>query len=443
MLDQEFPARLLEIEDVPPILYVKGNSQILNSKCAALVGTRKSSTAGEEMCGIAASVLVEEGFAVVSGLALGIDSAAHVRTLGEKGNTVAVLAHGLDRVTPSQNEVLAEKILQSGGALVSEHPPGVPPMKAEYVRRNRIQSGMSLCSIIAESGEAGGSIHQATFTVRQGRKLFVIFPPRPPEGFNTSGALHLIHSLNATPVSSREELRKFLRELNQLGPPVLEKPRGNIFVEASLFELSETGAKTTYRGLIPTEGVRLHLGDYELVTPLPPKYDCFATLELTRKSTSFRSHARWQWQQWIQKQEFSDRNLGYSVEMSDAGRHFISSPGESPLISDKLPPAGKELDALIVAEVFDGNPPVALFSPSINADHAALLIPELEANGFSVSTKGLVVGGKIASEDQAMFHFRVEKSGDFMAMQSHRSKAEWCRIVCETSIRAMRLSRKH
>lgn len=438
MVDQEFPARLLEIDDVPPVIYVKGNPDAIHGRCAALVGTRKASRAGEEMCGIAASVLVEEGFSVVSGLALGIDSAAHLRAITEKGKTVAVLAHGLDRVTPAQNEVLAEKILSTGGALVSEHPPGVPPMKAEYVRRNRIQSGMSLCSIIAESGEVGGSIHQAKFTVRQGRKLFVICPNRPPDGFNLSGAVFLIRSLNATPVASREQLRKFLKELEQIPEPTRDRPYGHVFADASLFELGEHGARTIYRGLLPPDGVQIDLGEYALKLGAPAKYDTFATLELTRKTTSFKVHSRWQWQDRIKKEEFPDRNLGFRVELRDAGGHFVTGRGEAPLLVERFPAPGADLDALVVAEVFEGIAPQTPFSPSTDSTHAAQLITRLIEAGFLVVTNGPLASSKSLP---GMMRFGVESQDGFSTMQSSRLAGEWPRMVCEVTIRAMRRTR--
>src|SRR5690606_7231760 len=113
--------------------------------------------------------LARRGYVVVSGLALGTDMMAHLGVLDVGGKTVAVMAHGLHMVSPPSNTDLGEEIVRKGGALLSEHPPGTPPRRAEFVKRNRLQSGMSLASIVVESGVSGGAIHQARFTKQQQR----------------------------------------------------------------------------------------------------------------------------------------------------------------------------------------------------------------------------------------------------------------------------------
>jgi DNA processing protein len=156
-----------------------------------------------------AELLALNDITVVSGLALGIDTEAHIGALSGRGGTVAILAHGLDQITPSSNRPLADKILANGGVLLSEHPPGVPPRRAEYVRRNRLQSGMSVCSIVVESGREGGAIHQARFTRSQGRDLFTVVPPKGMAGaaaFNNDGAEYLTSEMNARALTKREDL---------------------------------------------------------------------------------------------------------------------------------------------------------------------------------------------------------------------------------------------
>lgn len=211
--DKGYPSRLKAISDYPPILYVKGDIDAMRCDGFAVVGTREASKLGMSWAKQIASIVCEYQLSVVSGLALGIDSAAHEGALKVGGRTIAVLAHGLDRVTPARNKDLAEQILGGGGALVSEHAPGVPPRKAEYVRRNRIQSGMSLCSIIVESGETGGAMHQGKFTRDQGHPLFCTFPDESVRGsgeFNYNGAKKLISEMNAKPIADSTELKEFI-----------------------------------------------------------------------------------------------------------------------------------------------------------------------------------------------------------------------------------------
>jgi DNA processing protein len=213
LLEDSYPRRLRSIKDAPPILYYKGSVDALQKSGCAVVGTRKASEVGTKIAHKIAVHLSVKGYSVVSGLALGIDSAAHRGALSAWGTTVAVMAHGLDTIHPRSNNLLAQEILESGGALLSEHQPGVPPRPAEFVRRNRIQSGMSICSIIVESGTKGGAIHQANFTVDQGRPLYVVSPDMnnpQTHGFNMQGATSLIENNGAVPLNNSEELIEIL-----------------------------------------------------------------------------------------------------------------------------------------------------------------------------------------------------------------------------------------
>lgn len=206
--DDSYPNRLRDIEDAPPIIYVKGALSALDLTCVAVVGTRQASERGKQAASTIAQSLAKNKYGVVSGLALGIDAAAHAGALAAHGVTIAVMAHGLDTVAPTSHRKLAKEIIETGGALISEHPPGVPPRPAEFVRRNRIQSGMSLGSIIVESGEVGGAIHQANFTRMQGRLLWVVYPreTKEVEGFNYSGARYLMEKNSAHAISGTRDL---------------------------------------------------------------------------------------------------------------------------------------------------------------------------------------------------------------------------------------------
>jgi len=221
VLDKEYPPRLREIPDYPPVIFVKGSAAALRSLSVAVVGTREASELGKAYASEIAELIAEEGLSVVSGLAFGIDTAAHLGALRAHGLTTAVLAHGLDRVYPAANSGLAEKILDSGGALVSEHRPGVPPYKPEFVRRNRIQSGMASASIMVESGWEGGSIHQARFAHSQGRPLFVVSPPRDSTAgtrFNYRGAHRIIEEFGARVIETQSDVAKLSYSLRMSGP---------------------------------------------------------------------------------------------------------------------------------------------------------------------------------------------------------------------------------
>ncbi|WP_079246994.1 DNA-processing protein DprA [Sphingomonas turrisvirgatae] len=212
-LDGDYPAALRFIEDFPPILYYKGDVAALREVGAAVVGTRDASALGLSWARQISEVLASAGFTIVSGLALGIDTAAHEGALRGGGRTVAVLAHGLHQASPVSNKELAARIIAGGGAWISEHPPGTPPRRAEFVRRNRMQSGMSVCSIVVESGYEGGAIHQGNFTSKQGRKLFCVVPDPNvlhDKLFNLDGARRLMAEFKAEPLRNSGQLRKIL-----------------------------------------------------------------------------------------------------------------------------------------------------------------------------------------------------------------------------------------
>ena len=213
-LDDEYPSLLREIKDYPPLLYVRGKIAALSKTGCAVVGTREASRLGISWAKQISEIFTNNDFCVVSGLALGIDAAAHRGALDNGGTTIAVMAHGLDTITPGSNKELAQEILENGGALIAEHPPGTPPRRPEYVLRNRIQSGLSVCSIIVESGESGGAMHEARFTNDQDRKLYCIVPDENVDGFsefNLGGARKLMSELAALPIHNSKDLRTIIR----------------------------------------------------------------------------------------------------------------------------------------------------------------------------------------------------------------------------------------
>lgn len=215
ILDAVYPRRLRTIPDAPPIVFVRGSVAALSEVGCAVVGTREASELGLRIARKISMALANAGLSTISGLARGIDASAHEGALEARGITVAVLAHGLDTVAPTSHRKLAERIVETGGALISEHEPGVPPRPPEFVRRNRLQSGMALCSIMVESGEVGGSIHQAKFTRDQGRPLVAILPTI--EGtqfgdFRRAGGERIAREYGALAVANTDELMSLIVE---------------------------------------------------------------------------------------------------------------------------------------------------------------------------------------------------------------------------------------
>jgi DNA processing protein len=173
-----YPECLSMIADPPVLLHVKGNIDALNKDSIAIVGTRKPSDFGKTHAKKIAGLFAKEGYVVVSGLAEGIDSAAHMGALETNGLTVAVLAHGLDSVYPYNNRKLADTIIKNNGALVSEYPFGTKIFRSSFVERDRIQSGLSLGVFVIETGIKGGTMHTVGFCEKQKRVLIVMQHPR-------------------------------------------------------------------------------------------------------------------------------------------------------------------------------------------------------------------------------------------------------------------------
>ncbi len=172
--DEEYPPLLKEIPAAPQILYVRGNAQALKALSVSIVGARRCSIYGSSVADELAGRCAGFGITVVSGLARGIDTAAHRGVLKAGGVTVAVLGNGLSRVYPPENESLANQIVASGGAIVSEFPMGVPPHAGNFPRRNRIISGLSLGTVVVEAAERSGALITVRYALEQGREVFAV-----------------------------------------------------------------------------------------------------------------------------------------------------------------------------------------------------------------------------------------------------------------------------
>lgn len=171
--DDDFPHLLNEIPSPPKQLYVDGDAEVLHLPALAIVGSRNPSKGGERNAFEFARHLASVGFTIVSGLAQGIDTAAHRGALAAGGRTIAFLGHGIDRVYPASNKQLAEEIASSG-ALVSEFPLGTHPGKEHFPQRNRLISGLSLGTLVVEAARRSGSLITARLAAEQGREVFAL-----------------------------------------------------------------------------------------------------------------------------------------------------------------------------------------------------------------------------------------------------------------------------
>lgn len=187
--DPLFPKLVLQIQPLPCILYYCGNPALFNSNSLAVIGSRKATQYGLSQAVLMSSQLAGYGLTIVSGLARGIDSAAHQGALDAGGNTVAVLGSGLDVVYPRENARLYQEIKEKG-LVVSEYPPGTGPLKQNFPIRNRIISGMSRGVFVIEAQAASGTLITCDYALEQGKDVFAL--PGPVTSPNSIGTLRLI-----------------------------------------------------------------------------------------------------------------------------------------------------------------------------------------------------------------------------------------------------------
>ena len=171
--DENYPRRLKDIDQPPPVLYLRGDLTPGDEWAVAIVGTRRITSYGRQVTEEVASTLARNGVTVVSGLARGVDAVAHQAALNAGGRTLAVLGNGVDRIYPPENRRLAEQII-SQGALISDYPLGTPPEGTNFPPRNRIISGLALAVVVVEAGLDSGALITSTFAVEQGRDVFAV-----------------------------------------------------------------------------------------------------------------------------------------------------------------------------------------------------------------------------------------------------------------------------
>ena len=204
--DSDYPPYLNEIYAPPPVLYIKGNRSVFKKHAISVVGTRHPTSYGKQAAVSITTGLVEHNLAIVSGLALGIDTIAHETTIKNNGFTVAVLGSGIDKIYPRDNQVLAEKISQKG-ILVSEFPLGTAPEAFNFPRRNRIISGLSAAVLVVEAPERSGSLITAHYALQQGRDIFAV--PGPITSPLSAGTFNLLKD-GAIPARSGKEIAECL-----------------------------------------------------------------------------------------------------------------------------------------------------------------------------------------------------------------------------------------
>tara|TARA_B100000700_G_scaffold161345_1_gene178638 strand:+ start:4501 stop:5178 length:678 start_codon:yes stop_codon:yes gene_type:complete len=202
--DALYPNHLASIMAPPRTIWAMGNLELLGAPGVSVVGARDASSTGLTIAQRISSFLALNNIPVVSGLALGIDAAAHKGAVEVNGPTIAVLASGVDIFTPKSNSALAQQILNTGGLIVSEQPPGSPARKQNFVPRNRIQVGLSSSSVIVECAEKSGTMTHAKFCLEERHPLFTVIPDNAPANMNLSGARHLT-SMGAKIIRSKDD----------------------------------------------------------------------------------------------------------------------------------------------------------------------------------------------------------------------------------------------
>ena len=206
--DKKYPKLLKEIFTPPPVLYLRGN--IDTNPSIGVVGTRKFSPYGKQAVENIVRELALSNITIVSGLALGIDALAHQETIKNNGQTYAILGSGVNQnsIHPSNNRMIAEKILEKGGAIISEYPYGTPPLKQNFPARNRIISGLTLATLVIEAPKESGALITANFALEQNRDVFTV--PGNIFSKNSEGTNNLIKKGAATVTKASD----ILEELN-------------------------------------------------------------------------------------------------------------------------------------------------------------------------------------------------------------------------------------
>lgn len=294
--DGVYPSLLRETYDPPVVLYLKGKwSDCLDGPCVAIVGSRRCSTYGQNAALMLSRELAQRGVTIISGMARGIDAAAHRGALEAGGRTVGVMGTGLDQIYPRDHKKLAEDILKAGGALVTQFPLRTPPVSENFPYRNRVISGLSLGVLVVEAAENSGSLITARLAMEQNREVFAV--PGNITSRNSFGTNYLIKGAGAKlvqqwqdvagelppeiaarllpPPSRKSKKKGELVDQLQLAPPDLSEH------ERAVFKLLNTDspqqidalAESTKLSITNLTAALLNLEMRELIRALPGK--CF------------------------------------------------------------------------------------------------------------------------------------------------------------------------
>lgn len=205
--DPTYPLLLRETSSPPLVLFVRGRLELLRSRSLTVVGTRAASHYGIEATHLVVEPLARRGVAIVSGLAFGIDAAAHESALVVKGPTLAVLGSGIDQITPVSHTALGRQILEAGGTIISEYPPGTAVQKHHFPQRNRILAGLTPATLVVEAGPTSGALITAKMAADEGREVFAV--PGPIGRESSVGTNQLLKS-GASPATSSDDLAEAL-----------------------------------------------------------------------------------------------------------------------------------------------------------------------------------------------------------------------------------------
>jgi DNA processing protein len=270
--DEAYPQRLKEIDQPPPVLYIRGEYLPDDLYAVAIVGTRRVTAYGRQITEELSSFLAANGITVVSGLARGVDAIAHQTVLKAGGRTIGVLGSGVDKIYPPEHRVLAEKMIEQG-AIISDYAPGTPPDASNFPPRNRIISGLSLAVVVIEAGETSGALITAEFAAEQGREVFAvpgsILAPQS-KGTNKliqNGALPLLsvhdlmQPLNLTRMGDQKAARRTIpadetesRLMNVLGEQPLHVDEIRNQTELPIEKVSATLSLMELKGMVRQVG---------------------------------------------------------------------------------------------------------------------------------------------------------------------------------------------
>jgi DNA processing protein len=233
LADDAYPRRLREVDQPPPVIYLKGKMEPQDDWAVAIVGTRQNSLYGRQLTEELAGFLANNQVTVISGLARGIDIIAHEAALKAGGRTIAVLGCGVDQTYPPEHRGIASKIIMNG-ALLSEYSVGTPPDGINFPPRNRIISGLSLATVVVEAGDSSGALITSTFAVNQGREVFAA-----PGGFyaiKSKGTNRLIRD-GARPLLDFNDILEVLHLENVRDYHLAQKNVPTDPVQSSIFEI--------------------------------------------------------------------------------------------------------------------------------------------------------------------------------------------------------------